>query len=329
MIRVAMYTNNGRALGRVVARTRLLRHFSHQSKTAQNVEQQVGRYQVGIPIEEAHSPPSSWYRDQDMFALEQEAVFSSNWVAVDVLASTLPGSFQTGTFGGQPYLLTCNPHGQLQAFYNVCTHMASCLVGPWTTGTASCSTTRLKSSLVGQSTQGRLSVNRQQQQQQHAVFQCPYHGWQFNLDGRLTKAVHVKGIQNFSPRNYNLKSIPVQQLGPIVFLNFGSPADATDTEELEHSNTKLMNRFQQNGFATHPDLANLRLIKTNTYTVNCNWKVFMDNYGDGCKLTLGSFRGEGVALANRYKYMDSYSALCILFLRLPLFLGPRRFGFQH
>jgi choline monooxygenase len=285
------------AVRRVGSSARFLRHFSSSqilfveySAKAQYVQQEVDRYPVGIPIEEAHSPPSSWYRDHGMFALEQEAVFLSNnnnnnnWVAVDVLASTQPGSFQTGSFAGQPYLLCCNQHGQLQAFYNVCTHMASCLVGPWTTGTSSsCSNKRLKSSLVGQVTQGRLNT----QHQSHAVFQCPYHGWQFNLEGRLTKAVHVKGIRNFSPRNYNLKPIPVKQLGPIVFLNFGTPptadtATATDTE-FEKSKAKLMIRFQQNGFSTHPELDNLHLIKTNTYTVNCNWKVFMDNYGDGCK----------------------------------------------
>jgi choline monooxygenase len=269
-----------------------------------------------------------------MFALEQEAVFlgRGNWVAVDVLASTHPGSFQTGTFGGQPYLLTCNQNGQLQAFYNVCTHMASCLVGPWTTGTASCSTTRLHSSLVGQSTQGILNTQRPyQRQQQHAVFQCPYHGWEFNLDGRLTKAVHVKGIQNFAPRQYNLKPIPLQQLGPIVFLNFGTPADATCTDtELEDSKTKLLNRFQQNGFSTHPDLANLQLIKTNTYSVNCNWKVFMDNYGDGCKLTL-----EPLLCLVEWHWPIHVCILILIhsaftiFHRLPLLLGPCRFGLQH
>jgi nitrite reductase/ring-hydroxylating ferredoxin subunit len=48
--------------------------------------------------------------------------------------------------------LTRNDKGDLQAFYNVCTHAGSCLVGPWTT--AGCS--KLDASLVGQSTNGNL-----------------------------------------------------------------------------------------------------------------------------------------------------------------------------
>ncbi|CAB9514407.1 Choline monooxygenase, chloroplastic [Seminavis robusta] len=265
------------------------------------VRNEVSRYSVGVPLEESLSPPSSWYKDPQIFQLEQEAVFldnRNNWVAVTALdtssASTStstrkPGFYQTGTFLGQPYLLTRNQKGTLQAFYNVCTHMGSCLVGPWTnqchSSSSASSKISLTSSLVGQSTQGNLTKRANAQ----TSFQCPYHGWQFNLDGRLTKATHVKGIQNFRAKDFSLKQIPLKQVGPVVFLNFAAAGnkqvDGYDGSNghkdlFDQSRSLFLDRLGQNGFL--PDLSNMKLVKTKQYTVKCNWKVFCDNYGDGC-----------------------------------------------
>jgi choline monooxygenase len=242
------------------------------------IQQEIARYNPALPIEQAKTPPSTWYANSKMLDLELQSIFLDQWVAVDVVLSDEPGSYQTGCFAKQPYLLTRNEKGDLQAFYNVCTHAGSCLVGPWTT--AGCS--KLDTSLVGQSTHGNLFSSKLR------GLQCPYHGWQFNLDGKLTKATNLKGIRDFSPKAYGLKAIPVEQLGPIVFLHFGSQEGATNgsrKQQEQHdifiSNRQLFSsRLEESGF--HRDFGDLDLIESRQYTVQCNWKVVCDNYGDGC-----------------------------------------------
>jgi choline monooxygenase len=283
----------------------------HQNQLLHN---EISRYKVGVPIEEAYSLPSTWYWNDQIHQLEKEAVFldghcnnvCEKWVAVDVFdPESVPGTYKTGIFAGQPYLLTKNENGSVKAFYNICTHMGSCLVGPWTENTcigskltshSNDSCTRLDSSLVGQASEGLLFGNEnihssQQRTKQKGVFQCPYHGWQFNIDGNLIKAPNVKGIQNFRPKDYSLRSIPLKQVGPIVFLNFSAMSNHNANEvDNDSSNSifdlskqSLLVQLDQNGFKdSQDDFTNLQLIQTNDFTVNCNWKVFCDNYGDGC-----------------------------------------------
>jgi choline monooxygenase len=283
------------------------------------VYDELAKYQVGVPIEEAYSLPSSWYWNDQIHQLEKEAIFldsennsNEKWVAVDVFdPESSPGSYKTGIFAGQPYLLTKNANGTVQAFYNMCTHMGSCLVGPWTTsickGSLSsemdesyCSSPRLTSALVGQSSEGCLIRNdiekssTRKRTHNNGIFQCPYHGWQFNIDGNLLKAPNVKGIQNFRAKDFNLRSISMKQVGPIVFLNFSETSKqnvvdgCTNNEDninstFQLSKQSLLDRLDQNGFNDYQnDFSNLNLIQTKECTVNCNWKVFCDNYGDGC-----------------------------------------------
>ena len=252
---------------------------SHSLTADPWLRQQIARFDPTLPIEQARTPPSIWYENPKILELEQQSIFLNQWVAVDVILSSSPGFYQTGSFANQPYLLTRNSQGDLQAFYNVCTHAGSCLVGPWT-GSSSCC--KLDASLVGQSTSGNLFSNKQR------GLRCPYHGWEFNLDGKLIKATHMRGIQNFSPKAYGLKVIPMEQVGPIVFLNFGSRERVTNGihEQQEQHDVFLSNRqllsncLEESGFSGN--FGDVDLVEARHYTVKCNWKVFCDNYGDGC-----------------------------------------------
>ena len=244
-----------------------------------------------------------------MLNLERQVVFSEqNWVAVDIFRATKPGSFQTGIFNDQPYLITNNNNnnngkdssdGGIKAFYNVCTHAGSCLVGPWTNNP----TCRLTSELRLKKQQPlQQQHEQQQQQQQHYHYgeldeaqqrrgmQCPYHGWQFNLDGKLIKTTQMKGIEDFRNKNYDLRSIDMQVVGPIVYMKFqkatandmdGSMVASAEKDAHFRETVSLFeDRVEKNGFVR--DFSDLQFIDSCEYTVDCNWKVFVDNYGDGC-----------------------------------------------
>ncbi|PKI52627.1 hypothetical protein CRG98_026967 [Punica granatum] len=119
-----------------------------------------------IPIEEAATPPSSWYTEQSFFDLELDRVFYRGWQAVGYIEQIkLPHDFFTGRLGNVEFVVCRDDNGKVHAFHNVCRHHASLLASG--TGNKSC-------------------------------FVCPYHGWTYGLNGDLLKATRIKGIKNFN-----------------------------------------------------------------------------------------------------------------------------------
>ena len=57
---------------------------------------------------------------------------------------------------------------------------------------------------------------------------CPYHGWTYGLDGRLNKALRLKGIKDFKARDFGLKPVAVAEFGPLVFINL-EPSQGQET----------------------------------------------------------------------------------------------------
>ena len=99
---------------------------------------------------------------------------------------------------------------------------------------------------------------------------CPYHAWSYGLDGKLKKAPHMAGIKNFNRETLSLKSIPLMVWNKFVLLNFsGSPIEFDP--ELSVLDEMLI----------AADTAKLQFRGRRTYHINCNWKVYIDNYLDG------------------------------------------------
>ncbi|WP_372367967.1 aromatic ring-hydroxylating dioxygenase subunit alpha [Candidatus Uabimicrobium sp. HlEnr_7] len=101
-------------------------------------------------------------------------------------------------------------------------------------------------------------------------FVCPYHSWTYDLQGKLSHAPRLDGIKNFSKKDYGLVPIPTVVFGPFIFVFFGeNPWDFLT----EHS--ALESQLKETAYE------NLHFAKRIEYTINCNWKVFVDNYLDG------------------------------------------------
>jgi choline monooxygenase len=135
---------------------------------------------------------------------------------------------------------------------------------------------------------------------------CPYHGWTYDLDGSLLKAPELGPARDFERERFCLPRAGVAQLGPFVFV---SPHGierkvASDFGELH---TRLA--------ATNYE--SLRFYRRVEYELECNWKVFVDNYLDGgyhverlhhglaSELDLGTYRTE---LFERYSIQSSTGA---------------------
>jgi choline monooxygenase len=102
------------------------------------------------------------------------------------------------------------------------------------------------------------------------IFRCPYHGWSYGLDGSLKGAPEFEGVCNFDRSQNGLVPLKVETWEPFVFVNL-DPNAAPLADFL----AGLVQRVAP------LNLSSLHFFERRTYALNCNWKVFVDNYLDG------------------------------------------------
>jgi choline monooxygenase len=95
-----------------------------------------------------------------------------------------------------------------------------------------------------------------------ADLRCPYHGWTYSLEGDLKSAPDLGAVCGFDRASMGLKRVEVAVWKHWVFVKI----DSYDSTVLEIAGL---------------DVANFRWLERRRYTLDCNWKVFVDNYLDG------------------------------------------------
>jgi len=196
-------------------------------------------YNERAPLAEASTIPSAWYVDAGVADLESENVFSKTWQVIgrtDQIQK--PGDFLTFTVAGEPIVAVRGTDGQLRAFYNVCRHHAAAVV------TEPCG---------------------------HAqILHCPYHGWNYGLDGSLKGMPEFEGVKGFDRTANGLVPVKVATWEKFVLVNLDSNA-----EPVERFLGRIMQRMAP------LEVTKLHYVASRQYDIACNWKVFVDNYLDG------------------------------------------------
>ncbi|MBA3779245.1 MAG: Rieske 2Fe-2S domain-containing protein [Chloroflexi bacterium] len=114
--------------------------------------------------------------------------------------------------------------------------------------------------------------------------QCRYHGWTYGLDGTLRTAPEMEDTQAFDKADFGLIPVRVERWGPFVFAN------------LDHSAPPLletMGAIPAEVSAAGFDVDSMARIERRDYIIECNWKVYVDNYLEGYHLPIahpGLFR---------------------------------------
>ena len=93
--------------------------------------------------------------------------------------------------------------------------------------------------------------------------QCPYHGWTYSLEGKLKSAPDLGAVCNFDRESMGLVPVEAAVWGKCIFVRL----DAKEGRPLPQ-----ISDFNP---------GNLNWVERRTYTLACNWKVFVDNYLDG------------------------------------------------
>ncbi len=102
------------------------------------------------------------------------------------------------------------------------------------------------------------------------VLQCKYDGWTYLLDGSLRGTPKFDRTELFDKKDYGLVPVNVDVWEGLVFVNLdmNAPQVATYFKGISERIAPI-------------SISNKKFYKRVTYTVRCNWKVYVDNYLEG------------------------------------------------
>ena len=102
--------------------------------------------------------------------------------------------------------------------------------------------------------------------------QCQYHGWTYGLDGALRTAPEMDDAAGFDRGEFGLRPVRVAAWGPFVFVSLD-----TDGPELAEVMGAIPDEVSRSGY----DIDRMSLVERREYVVECNWKVYVENYLEG------------------------------------------------
>jgi choline monooxygenase len=206
---------------------------------SESLQTKLLAFDATLPLERAKTIPALWYFDPEVYAAERRHVFGRTWQAVgrvDQLRDK--GSFIAVSVAGEPILVVRGEDGILRGFFNVCRHRAA----------------QVMNESCGQATRLR----------------CRYHGWTYDLAGRLRGVPEFDGVQDFDRDREGLVSVHAAVWGPLVWVYLGD-----EPPPLAEFISPMPERTAGLG------MEQLRFVEHREYEIACNWKVFVDNYLDG------------------------------------------------
>src|SRR5262249_33433464 len=144
------------------------------------------QFDPDLPLERARTIPAAWYFDPEVYAAERRAVFGGTWQAAGRLDQVAgPGCYFTAGIAGEPVRVARAGAGVLRAFFNVCRPRAA----------------RVMNEPAGRATR----------------FRCRYHGWTYDLAGRLRGTPEFDGVADFRREEQGLVEMDVDVWGPLVW----------------------------------------------------------------------------------------------------------------
>jgi choline monooxygenase len=107
------------------------------------------------------------------------------------------------------------------------------------------------------------------------VLQCGYHGWTYSLAGKLLHTPEFDEVECFDKAEFCLPQFKVECWGGLVFVNLDY-----NSQSLFSYLGDLPSRFN------YHDMSSLKLAARKDWYLDCNWKVYIDNYLEGYHIPL-------------------------------------------
>jgi phenylpropionate dioxygenase-like ring-hydroxylating dioxygenase large terminal subunit len=183
---------------------------------------------------EMYALPQAFYRDPDIYQRDIEQIFLKSWLYAGH-QSEIPkvGDWFLFEFDQESVIIVRSAENEINALLNVCRHRGSrvCVEN------SGCSK--------------RLT--------------CRYHGWTYDLEGKLRAAAHMG--ESFDKSEIGLKKIRVEMLEGMIFVNFAEQAAPFSLVR-----DGLEDCLKPYG------LENARVAHRQSYSIASNWKLALENY---------------------------------------------------
>ncbi len=181
-----------------------------------------------------YSLDQRFYTDPDVYELELERIIYRNWIlAGHVSEVPEPGDFKVLNVAGESAIIVRGSDGDLKGFANVCRH---------------------RGSLVCLDDRGHTDK-----------FSCPYHGWMYDIDGRLFAARDMP--DDFDMAAHSLKRVAIGVIHGLIFVSFTDKPLSIEGAIRDLAEPMAMFDFE-----------NLKVAATKTYDIPANWKLSIENY---------------------------------------------------
>ena len=193
-------------------------------------------------LDARHTLPAHYYYSPEQYEAEKDIIWFEHWVYIGRAETVAtPGQFRTVDVAGESILVTRNDDGDLRAFYNVCSHRGS----------------RLCEEPMGAT---------------KAVFQCPYHAWCYDLNGKLVATPRVDEHE-VDRSSLGLKPVHVNDWQGYLFVNLtrGSPVPLRESIERAYGSALRFERHEMDKLVT---------VRSTETLVAANWKILIENYAE-------------------------------------------------
>jgi glycine betaine catabolism A len=185
------------------------------------------------------SLPAAMYYDAAQFEREQRRIWARNWIYVGRTNELEPMTVKRAQVAGQNLILVKDASGEVNCFYNTCSHRGAEL--------CSAEDTLLKSKLIA----------------------CPYHAWSFDLKGNLVTVPHASLTSDFKKEEHGLLKVHTHEWNGFLYVCLAdNPPDFNRAPDLGHT---ILDNWPMAELATGHTL---------TKMVECNWKIFWENYNE-------------------------------------------------
>lgn len=190
-----------------------------------------------LPASQASHAPGAIYTSDDIYRREKDLIFMKEWLCVgreEELENV--GDYVALRVVDEPVLVVRVSPTEIAAMSNMCAHRGV-----------------------------EIAFGKGNKR----VFNCPFHGWTYDLERKLMGAPGMREAENFDSSTCRLPPIRVETWCGWIFINFDAQAPALAAS---------LSSFEADfGYLRQQDC---RLAVQTVGELNCNWKLIVENLID-------------------------------------------------